>query len=89
VTDATGRPTALPFPGQGSQVDGLRERADESTRFAPPALFCASIAAYATLELDVPIVAAAGHSLGEPAALTVAAVFEPAHALRAELAHAR
>jgi [acyl-carrier-protein] S-malonyltransferase len=85
--------TALLFPGQGSHVDGMRdrvertrpdllelaieevgddpfERADESTRFAQPAIFCATVAA---LPLDYGDVGwMAGHSLGEFAALVAA-----------------
>src|SRR5919205_4437978 len=48
-------------------------RVEESTRFAQPAIFCASLAAWEALPLDAPG-AAAGHSLGELAALTAAGV---------------
>ena len=88
------RPAVL-FPGQGSQVPGMREavaerapdllerclelvgedpfpRVEESTRFAQPAIFCASLAAWEAAELRPG--AAAGHSLGELAALTAAGV---------------
>src|SRR3712207_4132015 len=86
-------PTAVLFPGQGSQEPGMRdlvaaeapdllarceelvgadpfERVAESTRFAQPAIFCASIAGWR--RLDVKPVAVAGHSLGELAALVAA-----------------
>src|SRR3954462_10337926 len=42
-------------------------RASDSTRFAQPAIFCASLAGWDALDLDA--VAGAGHSLGELAAL--------------------
>ena len=97
----TTRPAAL-FPGQGSQVPGMRDvvetrapdllercielvgedpfaRVDESTRFAQPAIFCASLAAFETSGLEPG--AAAGHSLGELAALTAAGVLAREDAL--------
>src|SRR6266581_3413172 len=55
-------------------------RAGESTRFAQPAIFCASLAGWDALDLDA--AAAAGHSLGELAALAAAGVFERDDALR-------
>jgi [acyl-carrier-protein] S-malonyltransferase len=55
-------------------------RASESTRFAQPAIFCASLAGWDALELDA--AAAAGHSLGELAALAAAGVFDRDDALR-------
>jgi [acyl-carrier-protein] S-malonyltransferase len=55
-------------------------RASESTRFAQPAIFCASLAGWDALELDA--AAGAGHSLGELAALAAAGVFEREDALR-------
>lgn len=54
-------------------------RAGESTRFAQPAIFCASLAGWDALGLDA--AAAAGHSLGELAALAAAAVLEADDAL--------
>ena len=56
------------------------ERVEQSTRFAQPAIFCASMAAWS--RLDVRPRAAAGHSLGELAALTAAGVFTLSDALR-------
>jgi [acyl-carrier-protein] S-malonyltransferase len=47
-------------------------RVEESTRFQQPAIFCASIAGWRELPGDVQPGAAAGHSLGELAALAAA-----------------
>jgi [acyl-carrier-protein] S-malonyltransferase len=49
-------------------------RVEESTRFQQPAIFCASIAGWRELPADVQPGAAAGHSLGELAALAAAGV---------------
>jgi [acyl-carrier-protein] S-malonyltransferase len=54
-------------------------RATESTRFAQPAIFCASLAGWDALGLEA--AAAAGHSLGELAALAAAGVLEREDAL--------
>src|SRR4051794_6422599 len=54
-------------------------RVTESTRFAQPAIFCVSIVAWD--ELDLRAGAAAGHSLGEIAALTAAGVLDRGDAL--------
>ncbi len=48
-------------------------RVDESTRFAQPAIFCASVALWSAYDGEPPA-AAAGHSLGELAALVAAGV---------------
>lgn len=99
-------PTAILFPGQGSQQPDMRDmvaehepallercvelvgedpfpRAGESTRFAQPAIFCASIAGWrrAAGLLDAPPVAVAGHSLGELAALVAAQAVDADDAL--------
>ena len=56
-------------------------RVDESTRFQQPAIFCASIAGWRGLPDDVKPGAAAGHSLGELAALAAAGVLSVDDAL--------
>lgn len=99
-------PTALLFPGQGSQVPGMRDdvaaeapellelatalvgedpfaRVGESTRFAQPAIFCASVAGWRRLRRDgLTPALAAGHSLGELAALAAAGAVGEEDALR-------
>jgi malonyl CoA-acyl carrier protein transacylase len=65
VTDLVGED---PFP-----------RVEESTRFAQPAIFCASVTAYDVLGLEPGV--AAGHSLGELAALVAAGVIAREDAL--------
>jgi len=54
-------------------------RVEESTRFAQPAIFCASLAGWDALDLEPS--AAAGHSLGELAALAAAGVLDRDDAL--------
>jgi malonyl CoA-acyl carrier protein transacylase len=58
-------------------------RAAESTRYAQPAIFCASVAGWRTLDDDVraDVVAVAGHSLGELAALVAAGALDAQAAL--------
>jgi malonyl CoA-acyl carrier protein transacylase len=98
-------PTAILFPGQGSQAPGMAElvaaeapdllerccelvegdpfaRVAESTRFAQPAIFCASVAGWRRVrDLVGPAAAVAGHSLGEFAALVAADALDPLDAL--------
>ncbi len=59
------------------------ERIDESTRFAQPAIFCASLAGWARVagRIREPI-AFAGHSLGELSALAIAGTLDDLDALR-------
>ncbi len=54
-------------------------RVEESTRFAQPAIFCASVTAFDALGLEPGV--AAGHSLGELAALVAAGVLDRDDAL--------
>ena len=54
-------------------------RVEESTRFAQPAIFCASLAGYDTLDVEPGV--AAGHSLGELGALAAAGVLDRDDAL--------
>jgi len=99
-------PTAVLFPGQGSQQPEMRDhvaahapellerclhlvgadpfaRAAESTRFAQPAILCASIAGWRALDASVrsDTIAVAGHSLGELAALVAAGALDELAAL--------
>jgi malonyl CoA-acyl carrier protein transacylase len=55
------------------------DRAAESTRFAQPAIFCASVAGWRRLQREgvEALVAVAGHSLGELAALVAAGALDP------------
>jgi [acyl-carrier-protein] S-malonyltransferase len=52
-------------------------RVGESTRFAQPAIFCASIAGWMELQGRVRLLALAGHSLGELSALVAAGAIDP------------
>ena len=56
-------------------------RVAQSTRFAQPAILCASIASWIRLRAHVRPVAVAGHSLGELSALAAADVLDPQAAL--------
>jgi malonyl CoA-acyl carrier protein transacylase len=96
--------TTVLFPGQGSQVPGMRddvadarpdllravcdlvgedpfERVEESTRFAQPAIFCASLTAWSQIAGAVKPIAMAGHSLGELSALAAAGAVDELEAL--------
>jgi malonyl CoA-acyl carrier protein transacylase len=57
-------------------------RVDESTRFAQPAILCASLAGWTRLRDHVDPVALAGHSLGEFSALAAAGALSDLDALR-------
>ena len=56
-------------------------RVADSTRFAQPAIFCASIAGWQELRAHVRPVALAGHSLGELSALVAAEALDPLQGL--------
>lgn len=98
-------PTAVLFPGQGSQTTDMRAlvaaerpdlleaaielvgedpflRVEESTRFAQPAILCASLASWTRLRDHVDPIALAGHSLGEFSALAAAGALPDIDALR-------
>jgi [acyl-carrier-protein] S-malonyltransferase len=98
-------PTAVLFPGQGSQTPTMRDtvasvrpdllaavidlvgedpfaRVEESTRFAQPAIFCASLAGWTQIRDRVDPIVLAGHSLGELSALAAAGALEEREALR-------
>jgi [acyl-carrier-protein] S-malonyltransferase len=57
-------------------------RVDDSTRFAQPAIFCASLAGWTQLRDRVDPIALAGHSLGELSALAAAGALDDHDALR-------
>ena len=57
-------------------------RAGESTRFAQPAIFCASLAGWQQRPATLEPVALAGHSLGELSALVAAGALDQAAGLR-------
>jgi [acyl-carrier-protein] S-malonyltransferase len=57
-------------------------RVDESTAFAQPAIFCASLSAWTRLADHVDPVAMAGHSLGELTALAAAGALDELDALK-------
>jgi [acyl-carrier-protein] S-malonyltransferase len=57
-------------------------RVEESTRFAQPAIFCASLAGWTRLRDHVEPLALAGHSLGELSALAAAGALADHDALR-------
>jgi [acyl-carrier-protein] S-malonyltransferase len=57
-------------------------RAGESTRFAQPAIFCASLAGWQRRPATLEPVALAGHSLGELSALVAAGALAPDDGLR-------
>jgi malonyl CoA-acyl carrier protein transacylase len=55
---------------------------DQSTRYAQPAIFCASMAGWTQVRDRVDPIALAGHSLGELSALAAAGVLDESDALR-------
>jgi [acyl-carrier-protein] S-malonyltransferase len=104
-------PTALLFPGQGSQTPEMAgvtaaelpalleqareelgadpfERIGESTRFAQPAIYCASLA-YWQRGGSPAAGMVAGHSLGELAALVAGGAMDAAEGLRLAIVRGR
>jgi [acyl-carrier-protein] S-malonyltransferase len=99
-------PTAVLFPGQGSQTAEMRDdvahrrpdllalaaevvgedpfaRVEDGTRFAQPAIYCASLVGWERLrEAGVEPAALAGHSLGEVGALVAAGALSEQDGLR-------
>ena len=98
-------PTAVLFPGQGSQTPNMRDvvadvrpdlleavielvgddpfaLVDASTRYAQPAIFCASLAGWTQVRDRVDPIALAGHSLGEITALAAGGALDDLDALR-------
>jgi len=69
--------------------DDLFERADEGTRWAQPAIFCAALAGFDVLRDRVEPDLMAGHSLGEIAALAAADVVTAEDGLRLVAARGR
>lgn len=57
------------------------ERADEGTRFAQPAIFCAALAGWRSMRDDFEPELMAGHSLGEITALVAAGAMDAADGL--------
>lgn len=77
---ATHCPELLELALEGVGADPF-ERVEQGTRFAQPALFCASIAGWERAGRPT-ATAYAGHSLGELAALVAAGCIDPADGLR-------
>jgi [acyl-carrier-protein] S-malonyltransferase len=69
--------------------DDLFERADEGTRWAQPAIFCAALAGFDVLRDRVEPDVMAGHSLGEIAALVAAGALTAEDGLRLVAARGR
>lgn len=63
-----------------AEVPDLFHRVEEGTRFAQPAIYCASLAGYHRIGEEADLYA--GHSLGEIAALTVAGAVSEEDGLR-------
>jgi [acyl-carrier-protein] S-malonyltransferase len=74
----------------GAEVcDDLFERADDGTRWAQPAIFCAALAGYELLRERHEAALMAGHSLGEIAALVAAGALSAGAGLRLVAARGR
>lgn len=69
--------------------DDLFDRAGEGTKWAQPAIFCASLAGWERIKDDVDPGAMAGHSLGEISALTAAGALSAEDGLKLVAARGR
>jgi [acyl-carrier-protein] S-malonyltransferase len=69
--------------------DDLFERAEDGTRWAQPAIFCAALAGYEVLKDRFQPALMAGHSLGEISALVAAGALDASDGLRLVAARAR
>ena len=69
--------------------DDLFERAEDGTRWAQPAIFCAALAGYEVLKDRLQPALMAGHSLGEISALVAAGALDASDGLRLVAARAR
>jgi [acyl-carrier-protein] S-malonyltransferase len=69
--------------------DDLFERADDGTRWAQPAIFCAALAGFETLKERYEPDLMAGHSLGEISALVAAGALDAEDGLRLVVARGR
>jgi [acyl-carrier-protein] S-malonyltransferase len=82
------RPDLLEI-ARGEVSDDFFERADEGTRWAQPAIFCAALAGFDVLRDRVTPDVMAGHSLGEIAALVAADALTAEDGLRLVAARGR
>jgi [acyl-carrier-protein] S-malonyltransferase len=82
------RPDLLEL-AQSEVSDDLFERADDGTRWAQPAIFCAALAGYEVLKDRYEPDVMAGHSLGEISALVAAGALDAADGLRLVAARGR
>jgi [acyl-carrier-protein] S-malonyltransferase len=82
------RPDLLELAGREVGTD-LFDRADDGTRWAQPAIFCAALAGWEELRESLDPSLMAGHSLGEVAALVAADAISPEDGLRLVAARGR
>jgi [acyl-carrier-protein] S-malonyltransferase len=82
------RPDLLEI-AQSEVSDDLFERAEDGTRWAQPAIFCAALAGYEVLKERYEPDLMAGHSLGEISALVAADALEAEDGLRLVAARGR
>jgi [acyl-carrier-protein] S-malonyltransferase len=82
------RPDLLAF-ARSEVSDDLFERAEEGTRWAQPAIYCAALAGYEVLKDRYEPAWMAGHSLGEISALVAAGALDAEEGLRLVAARGR